>query len=57
MPVSPYEPKVTAPGADRVPEHAGSRETRGASPAPHDADEDGQRHEEPIEEPGYGHGV
>ncbi len=54
MTVSPFEPNVTEPAVDYVPEQAGDREARTASPPPREADEDA---EEPIEEPGYGHGV
>ena len=56
MNVSPFEPEVTARGADG-PAGAGDGSGRAEARAPRDGEDADPRHEEPIDEPGYGHGV
>lgn len=55
MNVSPFDPKVTAPGADG-PDGPGDGEASAEACALPDGDDDPRR-EEPTDEPGYGHGV
>jgi len=53
MYVSPFEPEPAVPTAERDGDEDGSTNTLRASPA--DAGEQGE--DEPLDEPGYGHGV
>ena len=55
MPVSPFEPEMAAPAADGpAVRDADARTEMRASPP---GDEEDQRRDDAIDEPGYGHGV
>jgi len=57
MKVNPFEPEMTAPGADGPARRAGDADARAGTRGPQDGEDEDQRHEETIDEPGYGHGV
>ena len=57
MPVSPYDPEVAAPAAEGTAARRADANVRPEMRASPQRDEDDQRHDESIDEPGYGHGV
>lgn len=59
MPAGPFEPDggARAPAGDAEQPEDAKRRVRARARASGDGDEDGQRPEEPPDEPGYGHGV
>lgn len=57
MKVRPFEPEVTARPADGPARRPGDADAHPGTRAPQDGEDEDQRHEETIDEPGYGHGV
>ena len=57
MPVSPYKPEVAATTADAEVRPRADADVRPEMRASPRSDDEDQRHEDGIDEPGYGHGV
>jgi len=57
MNVSPFEPEVPAGSADRAAGRPGDGDAPADMRASQDGKDEDQRREEPVDEPGYGHGV
>jgi hypothetical protein len=57
MHVSPFEPEVTRRQEEARSAHPGDRDAGPPKRASPDGQQEGPPVEEPIEEPGYGHGV
>jgi len=57
MKASPYEPEAPARATDGRAGQQGDVDVRPEMRASQDTEEEDQRVEDPIDEPGYGHGV